>query len=177
MTNLSPGGLLTLDLSSMVGWCYGPVTEKLPLACDTWELPKFGGRGAKGMAFQNELVVFLRKVRPKNIVMESALPLPAMNNREAAFQAFGLAYLVYTEAYRESVTVSEIDVWTARREVFGVTLRSMNPKYLKKEILRLIRGKNIPARDHHQADAAALWLWNRQRVSHGAGPLWEDNAA
>ena len=173
MSKLQPGGLLTLDLSSMVGWCYGPVTNKLPLATDTWELPRFGGRGAKGCAFQNELVTFLRQTRPAQVVMESALPLPAMNNREAAFQAFGLAYLVYAEAYRESVPVSEIDVWTARREVFGVALRSMNPKYLKREILKLVRDRNIPAKDHHAADAAALWLWNRQRVTHRAGPLWE----
>lgn len=173
---MTPKALLTLDLSSMVGWCYGPVANKSPQAWGTWELPHFGGRGAKGMAFQNELVMFLRKMRPSHILLESALPLPAMNHREAAFQAFGMAYLVYAEAYRESITVSEIDCWTARREVFGVALRSMNPKYLKKEILRLVRGKGIEVKDHHAADAAALWLWNRQRVTHGAGPLWDDAA-
>jgi hypothetical protein len=196
MTSLPPGGVLALDLSTKVGWCYGPVTGKLPLATGTWELPTFNGaklglgervpfgsKGSRGMALQNDLIrTFLcvgrsRLVLPDEIVLEKALPPQAQTQTETCYLQYGLGFLVHTEACTANVPVSEIDAWTVRREVFGVALRSMNPKYLKLEILKLIRRRGIAAGDHHQADAAAVWLWHKQRVTHGAGPLWEEYAA
>jgi hypothetical protein len=195
MTKLPPGGVLTLDLSTMVGWCYGPVTEKLPLACGTWELPTFNGtklglgakvpygtKGHRGMSLENSLIEeFLcvgkeELVLPSLIIVEKPLPPQAQTQTETCALQYGLSFLVEKNAWVASVRFSEIEVWSIRREVFGEAIR-VNPKHLKKEIVRLIRAKGIPVRDDHQADAAAIWLCHKQRSTHGAGPLWEEYAA
>jgi Holliday junction resolvasome RuvABC endonuclease subunit len=170
---LPRGGLLALDLARFIGVAYGPLTERIPIHSDTWEMPKFGGTGCIGYSFQETLFEFLKEVKPGHIIMESTLPLPALNNRSAALQAFGMAYMVYAEAYNQSISVSEIDAITARREVLGTTLMGMTDKHRKTEILKRIRQKKIDAKRHDAADAAVIWLWHRYRVGHIPGPLWE----
>lgn len=196
--NLPPGGLLTLDLSTHVGWCYGLITERLPLALGTWDLPTFNGTklglgakvpygsvGHRGMAFENELIgnfLAVGKGRnkvalPSEIAIERPLPPAGQTDTEVCLLLYGLAFSTYVQAHVASVPVTSIEVRSVRHEVFGLDLRGVSPKRLKTEVVRLIRAKGIPAKDHNQADAAAVWLCRKQRKTHGAGPLWEEYAA
>jgi hypothetical protein len=192
-----PGGLLTLDLSTHVGWCYGPVNERFPLAMGTIDLPTFNGTklglgekvpygtiGHKGMSLQNDLIALFLAVGkgknkvtlPSEITIERPLPPAGQTDTNTCLLMYGLAFLVYTEAHTASVPVTSIDVRSIRREVFGADLNVPRNK-LKSTVLRLIRARGIPAKDHNQADAAAIWLCRKQRLTHGAGPLWEEYAA
>jgi hypothetical protein len=119
---------------------------------------------------KNEIVL------PSLIIVEKPLPPQAQTQTETCALQYGLSFLVEKNAYVASVRYSEIEVWNVRREVFGEAVR-VSPKQLKSTILKLIRQRGIPARDHHQADAAAIWLCHKQRSTHGAGPLWEEYAA
>src|SRR5215471_484610 len=125
MSKLPQAGVLALDLARFIGIAYGPLSERVPVTVDTWEMPSFGGKGCIGYCFQETLFKFLSEHQPSHIIMESTLPLPAMNNRSAAMQAFGMAYMVYAEAYNQSISVSEVDATTARREVLGATFMGM----------------------------------------------------
>lgn len=195
---MTPGGLLALDLSTHVGWCYGPISGRLPTALGTWDLPTFNGTklglgakvpygtlGHRGMAFQTELIsTFLavgkgrnRIALPSEIVIERPLPPAGQTDTDICLLLMGLAFLTHVEAHTASVPITSIDVRSVRHEVFGLDLRGVSRNRLKTEVIRLIRAKGIPARDHNQADAAAVWLCRKQRVTHGAGPLWEEYAA
>lgn len=169
---LPKGGVLALDLARFVGVAYGMKHEKIPSHCDTWEMPKHGGHGCIGYSFQETLFKFLEKVQPSHIIMEQYLPIPALNNSVAALQAYGMAYMVYAEAYNQSISVSAIDSLTARREVLGATFMGMTPDARKREILKRIRHKGIDAKRHDAADAAVVWLYHRYATNQ-TGPLWD----
>lgn len=167
-----PDGIFALDLGSTVGWAYGhPGGEP---TFGVWVLPRLGGEGARYASFENELGDALEDLAPRYLILEGHLPLPALNNVAAARQQFGLRAGAYSEAYRASCAVSEVDVHTVRREVMGVSRLSSD--VAKREVLqhcRRIRGWKVT--NHNAADALLLWKWMADRMRGDppvAGPLY-----
>jgi len=159
---LDQGGVLCLDLSSTIGWCYAAPGVMIPKT-GFFRLPVLGGEGARYAAFDEKLADIVECWEPRQMLLEAPIPLPAMNNFRAAAQQFGLRALVYAEGHRSSCTISEIDVLSARREVMGSG--SMSSDVAKKLVVRFCHEKGIKVANHHAGDAAILWLWHRGRLA------------
>jgi hypothetical protein len=165
-------GVIALDLSSTVGWAYAPLDALRPIT-GTWHLPFVGGEGARYAAFENELAAAMDRWQPSKMVLEAPLPLPAMNNWRTACQQFGLRAIAFSEGWRASCAVSEVDVHTARAEVMGQ--RRLGKDVVKREVTRFCLGRGIKVNSHHAGDAAVVWIWHQQRlrgIPPCAGPLW-----
>jgi hypothetical protein len=175
------GGVLALDLSSVVGWAYGLMTSRMP-NFGTWHLPKWGGEGGRYASFENELAAAMELYRPAHMILEATLPLHAMLNGKSNYvsvaQQFALRGIALSEAYRASCPWSSIDAMTVRREVIG-TSRFRNTDGSKDDPKKHIvaachkRGWKVP--DHNAGDACLTWEWHRMRltgVPPVAGPLW-----
>jgi Holliday junction resolvasome RuvABC endonuclease subunit len=174
---LPSGGILALDLAGVVGVAYGLLTERNP-AWGCWHLPRIGGEGARYAAFENELSLTLTKLAPTAIVLESTLPLGAMNNYQAAAQAFTLRGFSRSEAWRHSIAISEIDSITVRTAVLG-TGRFRRGE-VKAEVLAWCRRRGWLIDDHNAGDALLVWEWHRRQVcgiAPIAGPLFREAAA
>ena len=142
-----------MDLSSRVGWCLAE------LGCrpiwNFWQLPKIGGEGARFAAFENELAEALQVHQPHVVVVEAPLPLPALNNRESAMQQIGLRGFAYSEGYRASIPVVEVDAYTVRVEMLG-TGRSSKDEKIKAKVLRWCHERGYAVVDDNCADAVLL---------------------
>jgi len=171
MNAIKPGGVLCMDLSSVVGIAVGSLTDRLP-AFETWRLPKIGGEGARYAAFENTLAQAIEAWEPSWIVLEAPIPLPAMNNRASAFQQITLRGIAYSEAYRASIPISEIDAYTARLEVMGVG----RPAEGKKAVVAWCRAHGMPVGDDHAGDACVLWLWHRRKMRNGSAAEHREGA-
>jgi hypothetical protein len=172
---IAPGGLLALDLSSTCGYAVGPLAARVPTLTGTWHLPHTGGEGARYTALANELAEALMLWRPSRLVLEAPLPLPAQTTFRSAAQQFGLRAIAYSEGYRASCVVSEIDCLTVRAEVMGQ--RRISKDIAKREAVLFCKRRGIGVNSHHAADAALVWLWLRERlagVAPCAGPLWRE---
>jgi hypothetical protein len=177
LDSLPPGGTVAFDLSGTVGWCYAPDWMAVP-ASGQWELPHWGGKGAKGAAFLNLLEPFMDRYQPTHMVLERVLPLPAMNNWSVAYQQFGLGWMAWAEAYRASCAVTEIDALTVRSDIMGQ--RRFSKDTVKREVVAYCRRRGIKVTSHHAADAVLCWLWHRARLQGEApvaGPLFREVAA
>jgi hypothetical protein len=167
------GGVLTLDLSSVVGYAYGRLTDPNPWF-GAWILPKPACEGQKYAAFENELSVTLDRLRPSAIIIEATLPLPVLasgkSNHYAVCQQFSLRAAVHSEAWRAECPIpSEIDAYTARSEVTGET-RHLKSAQWKQLAVNFCRKRGWAVTNDHQADAIILWLWHKYRMTHGS--LW-----
>jgi len=185
---LPRGGVLTLDLASVVGWAYAPVTYLVPWfgrwflvpSADSG-LPPVNFEGLRYAAFENALIPFLERTRPSALILESALPIQAMaehSSQGIANQQLGLRAIALKEAYRYACPVSSIDTRTVRREVLGQAF--FPPKQVKKIIVSACyrRGWRVP--DHNAGDACMVWEWHRMRmmgIPPLAGPLWREAVA
>ena len=171
------GGILALDLASVVGWCYGLAGTSIP-RCGAWQLQKLGGEAARYASFQKKLAPVMERLRPSHLMLEAPLPLPAMNNWLAACQAFGLRAVALAEAWYASCPHSEVDAQTVRAEVMG----SRPPREEAKQqvVAWCVRqGWAVAAcgdHAHHAADACLLWRWFSDRVSprrqHATSEWW-----
>jgi len=162
-----PGGLLTLDLARMVGFCYGRREADTPLF-GTWPLPHVGGEGGRYAAFENTLAAAMLRFRPGKVLLESTLPIQAMNNYAAAAQQFALRGFAYSEAWRASCPIGEIDVRTVRQALLG-----FNPSadVAKRQVVLFIRRRmGWRVEDHNAGDACMLWLWHKCQMT-GVWPL------
>jgi hypothetical protein len=178
------GGVVALDLSSVVGWCYGLIGDRVP-SFGTWHLPKWGGEGARYAAFENELAVAMDTWEPRHMVIEATLPLHALmhgkSNYVSVAQQFALRGIAITEAWRAKCSRSEIDALTVRREVIGTSRfrksdgSKDDPKgHVIAACFR--RGWKVP--DHNAGDACLTWSWYCRRLMGKlpvAGPLWAES--
>lgn len=169
-----PGGVLALDLSSVTGVAYGPMDAKNP-TFGTWHLPHIGGEGARYAAFENVLADAMDYLQPRKLVLEAPLPLPAMNNRRSAFQQITLRGISYSEAWRASCAVFEIDAMSVRLGMLGQSRFAKDT--VKREVVRFCLRRGLKVPDHNAADSVLLWLWY-QAQSQGrlriAGPLFQE---
>lgn len=172
----APGGILALDLASVVGWAYGHLRDNAP-RWGTWHLLRDEGEGARYASFENELDKAMARLRPSHMVLEATLPLAAMNHYGAAAQAFALRGIALSEAWRARCSKSEVDVHTVRREVMGMSRVSAD--IAKREVLRACRERGWKVTDHNAGDACLTWEWYVMRMRGSrpvAGPLWRNVA-
>ena len=154
--------ILALDLSRDCGWCLGRIGANTILSCGTWVLPHIGGEGARFASFENELAEAITVHQPTHICVEAPLPLPAMNSADAARQQLGLRAFVWSEGYRASIPIHEIDAYTVRKDVLGTG------RFAKGQVKHVVfkwarsNGFNVP--DHNAADACVLWSYYSRRL-------------
>ncbi len=169
MGPLVPGGTLTLDLASVVGWAYGHDEDRVPLF-GTWKLPKIGGEGARYASFENELITTVETCQPRWIVLEKPLPPQAQTHARSAEQQYALRGMAYSTAYRNSIPISEIDAYTVRVEVLGAG----RPVDVKLAVVSYCRKRGWIVPDHNAGDACLIWQWHRQRMRGPAQPTWRE---
>lgn len=147
------GGIFALDLSSRIGWCLADRGCR-PIY-GFWQLPKIGGEGARFASAENEIAQALLVHQPHVVVVEAPLPLPALNNRESAFQQIGLRAIAYSEGWRASTKVFEVDAYTVRKEMLG-TGRSSKDENIKTKVLRYCHERGWSVVDDNVGDALLL---------------------
>ncbi len=166
-----PGGILSLDLSGVVGWAYGTVDDADPLT-GAWVLPGGAARiGQRYAAYENELIDAIARHRPSLVVMEAPMRLHAQmgRNEAAARQQFGLAAYTEGECYRARVELAEADVDHVRKVVLGRS-RWPNRSQVKPAIVAWCQSMGWSVPDHNAADACLLWTFACQQQRSRARP-------
>lgn len=164
---MEPGGILALDLSSIVGHAYGPATAgRVAPICGAWVLPKHGGLGAKMAAFENELIAAIAVHEPRCIVMEAPLPPTGQASTLVAMQQFGLAAMTESAAYRASVQVFQVASSTVRKAIMGTG--RFKEGTAKQEVLQFCRNQGWPVPDHNAADACLVWRYASLKFAAGS---------
>lgn len=174
---MSAGGVLALDLASTVGWAFGHVNDLDPLY-GVWRLPHFGGEGGRYVAFENELAAFIERHQPGHVILEAALSLQALaqvSTIAVTRQQLSLRAIAYMEAYRASITITEIDSRSVRLAILGVG--SFAKDTVKREVVQYCRRQGWMVPDHNAGDACLTWLWHVGRMRGArpaAGPLFQE---
>lgn len=145
-----PGGILAFDLSSHTGVAY--CEPGLRPVWDVWHL--IGIEGQRFAAFENELADKVASVQPSVLVVEAPLSLGAKTSAEVVNQQRGLRAFVYSEGYRSSIRVFEIDAYTVRLEVLGSGRFKKGDA--KPAVLAHCRSRGWAVTDHNAADAVLL---------------------
>ena len=174
--NFPSGGIIAWDLSRTTGWCYGRAGDTTPMF-GTLHLSDTTA-DARFVAFEDRVADMLEEIQPGQVVLEKALPLPAHNSMFVTSQQLTLASLVRMEAWRSSVPVFEIDCATVRQDILG--RRWFAKDTAKREAMRFCLRRGWKVANHHQADAALVWLWYTRLirgVRPSAGPLFTEMAA
>jgi Holliday junction resolvasome RuvABC endonuclease subunit len=148
----APGGILALDLSLSVGWCYGHPGET-PLY-GTWALPVAASAGQRMASFENELLDAIAVHDPSLVVLEAAIT----NHKNAASAriAIGLWALSEAACWRHDVRCIQIGSGQARAAVTG---RGTYPKGTAKDnVLAWCRENEFQPANDHEADALITFL-------------------
>ena len=160
------GGILTLDLSGVVGWAYGKPEDREPL-CGAWELAK-GDLGRILASFDNELEDSIVMHRPVLIMAEAPLPPTAISRADVWRQQLGLAALAQTAAYRHDIRFREQAASTVRTAILGT---SRFPKGEAKDfVMAYCREQRWSVPDHNAGDACILWDYSRRNMRAGVVP-------
>lgn len=176
MVASSPGGVLALDLSGTTGWAYGSPGMAPRFGC--WKLPMIGGEGCRYAAFENVLADAVATFAPGQIVLEASLSLQALASAstiEVARQQLTLRGLAYSEAYRASVLITEIDAYSVRLAMLGTG--HFKKGAVKREVIAYCRTRGLNVPDHNAGDAVLTWLWQTTRMRGGkpvAGRLFAE---
>jgi Holliday junction resolvasome RuvABC endonuclease subunit len=149
------GGVLTLDLASIVGWAYGHKGERP--SSGTWIL-RGHQLGPRFVGFENELIRAIETYRPRLIVMEAPLPPTRQASTFVARQQFGLAAYVEGEGCRAGIDVREMPFDTVRKAVLGRG-RFGGTDQAKAAVLAWCRAQGWNPSDHNAADAIVLWAF------------------
>lgn len=160
-----PGGVLTLDLASTVGWAYGPLDAVNP-CCGIWLLPKTGGEGLRFVVFENTLAAAMEKWQPARMVVEAPLSFQALlgvSNMRVMCQQYTLRGIAYMEAARAQIAISEVSADLIRGELLGQS--RFDKGTVKGIVTDYCRKRGIRAPDHNAADACMIWLWHRGQVA------------
>lgn len=164
-----PGGLLTLDLSSRVGWSYG--TGPIPDLYGCWSLVQ-STRGGRFDAFRTALEDAIDQWAPAEILMEAPLPPMAQTSAGSARQQYGLAAYVEGECAQAGITVLERSADDVRRLLIGRSRSRRAPggsspadlfgrpvqQSIKALVIEYVRSLGLPVSDDNTADAIALYL-------------------
>lgn len=168
------GGVLALDLSSTVGVAYGLLEWDTPQTW-SWQLrAPLELEPARLARFNNSLSKAMDALRPSKLVLEKHLPATAISNDATINQQRGLRGIAVMNCHYTPCPYVECDVHTIRREVMGI--RRLSKDKVKEEVVRWCKRHGIQVGTHHAADAALVWVWNKQRmcgIAPCAGPLWE----
>ena len=157
------GGVLTLDLSSRVGWAYGHPGDSKPL-CGVWILAK-GELGKLLASYENELEDAILLHRPGLIVTEAPLPPTAISNAVVWRQQLSLAGCTEAAAWRHDILFREQAASTIRRELLGTArFPGGNAKQCVEEYCAA-KGWDVP--DHNAGDACLTWEYTCRHMPAG----------
>lgn len=150
------GGILCLDLASIVGWAYGHKGDQPSYG--TWVL-RGKQLGQRFVGFENELIRSIETYRPRLIVMEAPLPPVRQASMFVARQQFGLAAYVEGEAYRAGITVREMPFDMVRKAVLGRG-RFGGTERAKAAVMAWCRNEGWNPHDDNAGDALCLWAFS-----------------
>jgi hypothetical protein len=157
-------GILSLDLSSKTGWCYGGglTGKRVPEApvFGVWKLPAPTTPGRQIVAFENELLDAIDHYQPRLVVYEAALPAHMQTHAGTAELLIGLAVMTDATCYRHEIEVRKEWPQTVRSKVMGPGNGRISSK--DKEagvIVRWLRERGYEVEDHNAADAILQWIY------------------
>lgn len=152
------GGVLCLDLSSIVGWCYGHRGDPLP-EFGRWVLADGPALGPKFVGFENMLIKALERFQPTKVVMEAPLPANRQGSTNVARQQFGLAAYTEGECCRARVALFEREANVVRAAVLGRGNFGSSEK-AKAAVMAWCAAQQWPVPDNNAGDAAVLWAYS-----------------
>lgn len=132
MSELVPRKVLALDLSPVVGWCYGAV-GCVPL-WGALKLPKEAGHGAVCAGFEDWLDQFLENERPDLVSYEAPLAPNLQGDRESCIYNFGLTFACEGSCWRAGVKVTSHSLETLRGAVIGRTKLTPSEKAIRPRV-------------------------------------------
>lgn len=157
------GGVLSLDLASKTGWCYGPIGVQLihrhPV-WGVWQLPAPTIAGRQAVAYENELLDAIDQYQPKLVVYEASLPAGAQSHARTAELLIGLGVITDMACYRHEIEVRKEYPQTVRAKVMGpgngrITSKQKNEGL----IVRWLQARGYEVEDHNAADSLLQWLY------------------
>lgn len=164
MTAVQHGGILTMDLGSEIGHCYGVVGDSAPIY-GTWLLPNTTLTGARYASLENELIAALDLYRPSLCAVAAPMLRGASQGSRSAEQQLGLYAYAQGACYRARVQIRPVFEGTARKDVLG---RGTFPAgAVKDAAIAWCRANGHFVRDSHQADAVVMWH-HQCRIEKGA---------
>jgi hypothetical protein len=149
--------LLTLDLSSVVGWAAGPAGAQ-PLS-GTWKLQPHLGLGVAFLGLKNELEDAINMMHPTLVAFEA----PLFVQDDFTRLAFGLAAQVESVCAdcglppALPVSVSKARSFVLGRTGWGGTTREARRAAIKAAVLTWAREQGYAPVDDNAADALVLW--------------------
>ena len=159
-------GILALDLSGTCGWAFGCDGDLVP-AFGSWQLSESSLLGPKFVAYENELIAALERLRPRLCVMEAPLPAMSQGSTNVARLQFGLAAITEAECWRARVQVREQAASTARKAVIGQGRWAKGTA--KHHVIAYCRSQGWSVSDDHQADALILLAFSHRVQRERAG--------
>lgn len=164
-THPAPGGILGLDLGSVVGFAYGRAEQR---HARLWHRIIRVGNELSGKSFgrYHDLIdATLAELRPERVVAEAPLRAAAMNHDHAMLQQIGLTAFTLESCVRHSVPYHAMGLDDVRTAIIG---KSRWPKgEVKREVLAWARKDGYAAANTHEADAAAVWTAFAREVRRG----------
>ncbi len=170
------GGVLGLDLSTRVGWCYGADATSEPIF-GVWVLPP-GDLGRRFGAFENEMLDAIDLFRPRLVVPEKPFLTARPGNGATLELQVGLVAIARTCCWHHEIPCEPVAAPSARAKVLGSARAPAGSP--KGEIKRLVvqwcaeRGWVVP--DDNAGDAVVLWAHavgiraaGREELPFGAG--------
>jgi hypothetical protein len=150
------GGVLALDLASVIGFAYGLPTDERPL-CGAWRLPNASiSEGGYFAAAENEFCDALTVHRPRLVVFEAPLFVGQHLSTQAMNLLVGLKAIIQCNAWRHDVECRPVASSTARAKVLGT---ARFPKgEAKAHVTAWVESRGITVATHDAADAVVLWF-------------------
>ena len=150
----TPGGVLSLDLSSNCGWAYGPPDRPLPEAYGLWLLPQ-KYLGDRLNAFRSVFVDAVLEYQPSMVFKEAPLAHYTDDPLWVIRQQYGLDAYVEGECAELGIRCCENEPQTIRQEVLGC---GQFPKgTVKAVVIRWARQRGIDTQNDNVADACCGW--------------------
>ena len=116
----APGGVLALDLSGIVGWCYIGPSDECGLRGGVWPLPRRAlSAGAQAVALENEIIMAWNAWQPSLILFEAPPPVGGTTTALVLYQQYGLAQTTEAAAFRLDTEVAQERPQTVRLQVMG----------------------------------------------------------
>ena len=116
---MSDGAFLALDLSSRLGWAYGPPGRRT--AGGVYVLPSVAEWGRQINAAMDVLSDMFDTLQPCAVILEAAMPLQAQTRDDTARQQFGLAAITYGMASRYEIPAFQERADKIRKAVVGTS--------------------------------------------------------
>lgn len=148
------GGVLSLDLSSKVGWAYGTPDLKLPAAWGLWLLPQ-KYLGDQLNAFRSIFVGALEEYQPSLVFKEAPLAHFTADPLRVIRQQYGLDAYVEGECAELGIRCAENEPSTIRQEVLGCGWFAKGT--VKAVVVRWAQQRGIDTNNDNIADACCGW--------------------